>query len=155
MQCDGWTVGVTDWYASGLPPSEQNSERWHHSAANSRCWYQSVTHCLNRCSIEDANNYVFRPIAATIRLSSESMLVVIYRIGIVTSRWWYLNICQKYTACNTHEPFSMLCDVSFYNNFVFPNYLINSTMLGGELLNKNVNFDICLKYFDSKKKWDR
>ena len=50
---------------------------------NSRCWYQSVAQqYLKKCSIKDANNYMFRPIAANIRLSYESMAVVIYRIGM-------------------------------------------------------------------------
>jgi len=37
---------------------------------------------------------MFRPIAAIIRFSSESMVVVLYGIGMVMSRWWDLNICD-------------------------------------------------------------
>jgi hypothetical protein len=44
--------------------------------------------------IKDDSNYVFRPIAAIIRFSSESMVVVLYGIGMVMSRWWDLNICD-------------------------------------------------------------
>ena len=33
------------------------------------------------------DNYMFRPIAAIIRFSSGSMVVVLYRIGMVMSRW--------------------------------------------------------------------
>ena len=40
-----------------------------------------------RCLIKDDSNYMFRPIAAIIRFSSESMVVVLYRIGMVMSRW--------------------------------------------------------------------
>jgi len=54
---------------------------------NNRCMYQSITQqYLKRCLIKDDNNYMFRPIAAIIRFSSESMVVVLYRIGMVTSR---------------------------------------------------------------------
>ena len=44
--------------------------------------------------MKDDNKYMFRPIAAIIRFSSESMLVVLYRIGMFMSRWWDLNICD-------------------------------------------------------------
>ena len=55
---------------------------------NSRCRYQSITQqYLKRCLIKDDSNYMFRPIAAIIRFSSENMVVVLYRIGIVMSRW--------------------------------------------------------------------
>jgi hypothetical protein len=54
--------------------------------SRSRC--QSVTQqCLNRCLIKDDNNYMFRPIAAIIRFSSESKVVVLYGVGMVMSRW--------------------------------------------------------------------
>ena len=33
------------------------------------------------------NNDMFRPTAAIIRFSSESMVVMFYRIGMVMSRW--------------------------------------------------------------------
>ena len=62
-----------------------------------RCRYQSITQqYLKRCLIKDASNYkyMFQPIAAIIRFSSESMLVVLYRIGMFMSRWWDLNICD-------------------------------------------------------------
>ena len=58
---------------------------------NNRCRYQSITQqYLKRCLIKDANNYIymFRPIAAIISFSSESMVIVFYRIGMVMSRWW-------------------------------------------------------------------
>ena len=35
---------------------------------------------------------MFRPIAVINRFSSESMVVVLYRIGMVMSRWWDLNM---------------------------------------------------------------
>ena len=54
---------------------------------NNRCRYQSITHYLKICLIKDDSNYMFRPIAAIIRFSSESMVVVLYRIGMVMSRW--------------------------------------------------------------------
>ena len=54
---------------------------------NNRCRYQSITQqYLKRCLIKDDNNCMFRPIAAIIRFSSESMVVVLYRIGMVMSR---------------------------------------------------------------------
>ena len=62
---------------------------------NNRCRYQSIAQqYLKRCLIKDDNNYMFRHIAAIIRFSSESMVVVLYRIGMVMSRWWDLNICD-------------------------------------------------------------
>ena len=55
---------------------------------NNRCWYQSVTQqYLKRCLIKDISNYMFRPIVVIIRFSSESMVVVLYRVGMVMSRW--------------------------------------------------------------------
>jgi len=60
---------------------------------NNRCRYQSITQqYLKRCLIKDDSNYMFRPIAAIIRFSSESMMVVLYRIGMAMSRWWDLII---------------------------------------------------------------
>jgi len=51
---------------------------------NNRCRYQSITQqYLKRCLIKDEVNYMFRPIAAIIRFSSESMVVVLYRIGML------------------------------------------------------------------------
>jgi len=44
--------------------------------------------------MEDDSNYMFRPIAAIIRYSSESMVVVLYTIVVVMSRWWDLIICD-------------------------------------------------------------
>ena len=62
---------------------------------NSRCWYQSIAQqYLKRCSVKNVNNYKFRPIVAIIRLSSESMVILIYRIGMIMSRWWNLNTCD-------------------------------------------------------------
>ena len=37
--------------------------------------------------IKDEVNYMFRPNVAIIRFSSESMVVVLYRIGMCMSRW--------------------------------------------------------------------
>ena len=55
---------------------------------NNRFRYQSITQqYLKICLIKDDNNYMFRPIAVIVRFSSESMLVVLYRIGMVMSRW--------------------------------------------------------------------
>jgi len=55
---------------------------------NNRCGYQSITQqYLKKCLIKDDSNYMFRPIAAIIRFLSESMVVVLYRIGMVMSRW--------------------------------------------------------------------
>ena len=55
---------------------------------NSRCRYQSITQqYLKSCLIKDDSNYMFQPIAAIVRFSSESMVVVLYRIGVVMSRW--------------------------------------------------------------------
>jgi len=47
---------------------------------NNRCRYQSITQqYLKRCLIKNDSNYMLRPIAAIIRFSSESMVVVLYR----------------------------------------------------------------------------
>ena len=62
---------------------------------NNRCSYQSVTQqYLKRCLIKDDSNYMFRPIAAIIRFSSEYMVVVLYRIGMGMSRCWDLFMCD-------------------------------------------------------------
>jgi len=62
---------------------------------NNRCRYQSITQqYLKRCLIKDDSNYMFRPIVAIIRFSSESMFVVLYRVGMGMSRWWDLSICD-------------------------------------------------------------
>ena len=37
---------------------------------------------------------MFRPYVAIIRFSSESMVVVLHRIGMGMSRWWDLSICD-------------------------------------------------------------
>ena len=50
--------------------------------------YQSVTQqYLKRYLIKDDSNYMFRPIVAIIRFSSESMVIVLYRVGMGMSRW--------------------------------------------------------------------
>ena len=55
---------------------------------NNRCRHQSITkQYLKRCLIKDDSNYMFRPIEAIIRSSSESMVVVLCKIGMVMSRW--------------------------------------------------------------------
>jgi len=62
---------------------------------NNRCRYQWITQqYLKRCLIKDEVNYMFRPNVAIIRFSSESMVVVLYRIGMGMSRWWDLSICD-------------------------------------------------------------
>ena len=54
-----------------------------------RCGYQSITqqYLKKICLIQDDSNYMFRPNVAIIRFSSESMVVVLYRIGMDMSRW--------------------------------------------------------------------
>jgi len=60
-----------------------------------RCAYQSITQqYLKRYLIKDEVNYIFRPNVAIIRFSSESMVVVLYRIGMGMSRGWDLSICD-------------------------------------------------------------
>jgi len=55
---------------------------------NNRCGYQSITkQYIKRCLIKDDSNYMFRPNVAIIRFTSESMMVVLYRIGMVMSQW--------------------------------------------------------------------
>ena len=55
---------------------------------NNRCGYQSITQqYLKGCLIKDEVNYMFRPNVAIIRISSESMVVVLYRTGMGMSRW--------------------------------------------------------------------
>ena len=55
---------------------------------SNRCLYHSITRqYLKRCLTKDEVNYMFRPNVAIIRFSSESMLVVLYRIGMGMSRW--------------------------------------------------------------------
>jgi len=53
---------------------------------NNSCRYQSITQqYLKRFSINDDSNYMFRHNAAIIRFSSEIMVVILYRIGMVIS----------------------------------------------------------------------
>jgi hypothetical protein len=88
------STNINAWH---IPIAVYNSTMSHPSCVyiNNRRRYQSITqHYLKRCLIKDDNNYMFRPIAVIIRFSSESMLVVLYRIGTVMSRWWDLNICD-------------------------------------------------------------
>ena len=54
----------------------------------------NTTISKKRCLIKDDSNYMFRPIAAIIMFSFESMVVVLYMIGIVMSWWWDLSICD-------------------------------------------------------------
>ena len=55
---------------------------------NNRCGYQSITQqYLKRYLIKGKVNYMFRPNVAIIRFSSESKVVVLYRIGMGMSRW--------------------------------------------------------------------
>ena len=71
--------------------NDNNNSKMRHPRCvylNNRCRYQPVTQqCLKRCLIKDDGNYMFRTIAAIIRFPSESMVVVIYRIDMATSRW--------------------------------------------------------------------
>ena len=83
-------ISIYIWHASFIMCSEMSHPRCVY--INNRCRYQSITQqYLKGCLIKD-DNYMFRPIAATIRFSSESMVVVLHRIGMVMSRWWDLNI---------------------------------------------------------------
>jgi len=62
---------------------------------NNRCVYQSITpRYLKRCLIKDELNYMFRPNVAIIRFTSESIMILLYRIGMDMSRWWDLSICD-------------------------------------------------------------
>ena len=62
---------------------------------NNSCRYQSITQqYLKICLIKDDSNYMFRPVAGIITFSSESMVVVLYRIGMFMSRRWDLKICD-------------------------------------------------------------
>ena len=55
---------------------------------NNRCGYQSITQqYLKRCLIKDEVNYMFRPNVAIIRFTTESMVVLLYRIGMDMLRW--------------------------------------------------------------------
>ena len=72
----------TQWGQGYNRPTGCSAEKALHATFNfflNKCKYQSITQqYLKRCLIKDANNhmYIFRPIAATIRFSSESMEVV-------------------------------------------------------------------------------
>ena len=78
---------------------------------NNRCGYQSVTQqYLKRCLIKVEINYMFRPNVAIIRFTSESMVVLLYRIGMDMSRWWDLSICftsvtYPYQSCKAIPPY--------------------------------------------------
>jgi len=79
-----------------------------------RCRYQSITQqFLKRCLIKDDNNYVFQPIAVIIRFPSESMVVVLYRIGMVMSQWWDLNICDVCYMLLLRDMGGGICDVRY------------------------------------------
>ena len=75
-----------------------NSSKLNHPRCvclSDRCRCRSITQqYLKKCLIKDDSNYMFRPTAAIIRFSSESTVVVLYRICMVMSRWWDLNICD-------------------------------------------------------------
>jgi len=81
---------------------------------NSTCWYESITQqYLERCSIKNANNYMFRPIAAIIRLSSKWMYSHLYvwygYVTMVRSHhlWWLLYAivkCQGEGICDVRYP---------------------------------------------------
>ena len=74
--------------SDGRTPFRQYTYRPTCNNTDNRCRYQSITQqYLKRCLIKDDSNYMFRPIVAIIRFSSESMVVVLYRIGMGMSRW--------------------------------------------------------------------
>ena len=51
-----------------------------------RCRYQTITQQYpKKCLIKGDSNYIFRSIAAIIRFSSESMVVVFYSTTIILS----------------------------------------------------------------------
>ena len=56
---------------------------------NNMCGYQSLTqqYLKKICLIKDEVNYMFRPNVVIIRFSSDSMMIVLYRIGMGMSRW--------------------------------------------------------------------
>ena len=57
---------------------------------------------------------MFRPNVAIIRFSSESMVVVLYRIGMGMSRWWDLSICDVCYVLflrGTGEGVSVMCAI--------------------------------------------
>ena len=83
---------------------------------NNRCGYHSVTkqYLKKRCLIQDELNYMFRPNVAIIRFSSESMVVVLYWIGMGMSRWWDLSICDVcYMLYLRGAVGGGICDVRF------------------------------------------
>jgi len=43
---------------------------------------------------KDEVNYIFLSSVTIMRISSKSMVVVLYRFGMGMSRWWYLSICD-------------------------------------------------------------
>ena len=53
----------------------------------------NITISKKKSLIKDEVNNVFRPNVAIIRFTSESMVVVLYMIGMGMSRWWDLSIC--------------------------------------------------------------
>ena len=62
---------------------------------NNRWGYQSITQqYLKIYLIKDEVNCIFRPNVTIIRFTSESMVVLLYRIGMDMSRWWDLGICD-------------------------------------------------------------
>ena len=81
---------------------------------NNRCGCQSITQqYLKRCLIKDEINYMFRPNVAIIRFSSESMVAVLYRIGMGMSRWWDLSICEVCYMLFLRGTGGGICDVRY------------------------------------------
>ena len=82
---------------------------------NNTCRYQwIIQQYLKRCLIKDDSNYMFRRIAAIIRFSSESMLVVLYRICMFMSRWWDLiihDVCYMRLLRDTGWGVSVMCAI--------------------------------------------
>jgi len=56
---------------------------------------------------------MFRPNVAFIRFSSESMVVVLYRIGMGMSRWWDLSICDVCYMLFIGGKGGVICDVCY------------------------------------------
>jgi len=61
----------------------------------------------------DEVNYMFRLNVAIIRFSSESMVVMLYRIGMVTSRWWDLSNCDVCYMLFLRGTGGDICDVRY------------------------------------------
>ena len=81
--------------------------------------------------MKDDNNYMSRPIVDIIRFSSESMVVVLYRIGMVMSQWMSRSM-------------NLLCLFSSHNN-TWDNYGVGviHTTIKRYLLYKRKLLELC------------